>query len=326
MSGLNYKKIAELLGGTVTEIEQPTFGGMSALDAAAERLRSVHDTHRRIHLSEADVRAIVRAFEEVRNGYEVDRVLVDPDLYPRFMARCREMKITASDTVINKRLQAVRKSGTFGLGLEPTTRGHGLHDAERYTYVAELAFSQLTYRPELSEDDVITNPQIGDEFSQIARSIEPHVRPMLVKWALVCLRKSRGSINAERAAKILALQPSALEHVMKNAGTLSALAVEKVPEEEGVFVVEEAAKVQRHLYVASSFNLREAVDPFRNAKPFAAIATPFWQPNAQKITLRYAPVPRHRSRPTARDWSWRLIQSRHPIFNIPVNLEPRLAA
>ncbi len=324
MSELDYNEIAEILGATVTEVEMPVFGGFSANRTAMEHLRTIHDTHRRIRLSEKEVKLIARAFEETREGYEVDRLLVSNELSKAFLNRCYKLGVRACPSVVFKKLQGIRKANSHGIILKPATRDSGI-DPEPVSYIAEIAYSQLPYHPELSEDEVITNPDIGREFEHLARLIDPKASLTSVKWALISLRKSRGAIKV-KSEKLLALQPSVMEKRLESGGTLENIPVAQIPEEEGVFTIHEHAGNGRYLYVASASNLRAAVLPFRGARPFAAVPNPFWHPEPRLMDLRYSRVKRKRDEPTARDWYFRLVQAWQPLFNMPVELTAKAAA
>ena len=56
---------------------------------------------------------LVKVFERVRKGYELDRVLADSDLSKKLVAEAHKTGIRADAVAINRRLQAIRKNSNF---------------------------------------------------------------------------------------------------------------------------------------------------------------------------------------------------------------------
>lgn len=320
MSELNYLRIAQILGGTLTEIETPTFGCFGASQVSAERFRLLPraSTGETAGIDPRHYPQIAGAFEKVRNGYEPDRVLVDPVLYKRFIQEVRRGGVKAPEVLINKRLQAFRKASGYGIKLKKTTRDAGL-EAEPFFYAAELGFVQLTYRRDVSVDDVITDPEIGEEFVSLCKSIAPHGTGMIFKWAALRLRKMR-YFSPDKTQKLIAIESQQIEQELEVVGRLDHLSLVGVPNDTGVFAFSERNHTDKYLYVGSSENLREAVEPFREAEPFKAVAGRFWKPSLGNISLRIAVVKKKLFGLNAREMSLRLIEERHPLFNMPVHL------
>ena len=77
----------------------------------------------------------------------------------------------------------------------------------------------------------------------------------------------------------------------------------------------------KYLYVGSGNNLRSAVEPFSDAKPFLELSGRFWNPSLADISLNVGVLPKRWHGATVRDWGLRLVQERRPLFNIPVEIE-----
>lgn len=319
MAELNYLRIAELLRGTATDIEQPSFRVSGAGRLCAERfwLRQ-HDQseHRAIPASANP--AIAAAFEKVRNGHELDRVLVDPVLYAKFIAAVRHAGVTEPEPLVNRRLQAFRKSSVYHIKLKRSTRDSGLV-TEPFFYAAELGFVQLNYRREVSVDDVITEPQAGEEFVSLCKKIAPNGTAMLFKWATLQLRKMR-YFTTKKAAKLLSRDPAEIEAQLESVGTLDRLSLKVVPPVKGVFSLTDMNKPQSYLFIGASPNLHNAVQPFRRAKPFKALVGSFWDASLENVCLRIGMVGTGLFGVSARDVSLRLIEDRQPLFNMPVRI------
>lgn len=320
MSELNYLRIAQILGGKITEIQPPSFGVFGAAAASAERFRLITPQPEIPVIERSQYQDIVDAFEEVRHGYEPDRVLVDPALHKEFVAACRRRGIKAPDRAISKKLQAFRKASSYGVKLSPTTRSAGL-DPEPFFYAAELGYVQMSYRRKISVDDIITEPKVGEEFVDLCKQIKPHGRAMDFKWAALRLRKMR-SFTPKKMTKMLAFEAEEVEQNLRLVGTLDRVALTDVPTEKGIFTLAENNGTAKYLYVGATLRtLREAFEPFRTARPFMAVAGPFWQPTLADISLRVAPVKKQLLGVGPRDLSLRLIEERHPLFNMPVHFD-----
>ena len=320
MSDLNYLRIAQILGGTVSEVQSPSFGVLGAASISAERFRLVKQPAVAPQITREQYPIIAEAFEEVRDGYEPDRVLVDPVLSKKFFTMVRKRGVTASNSLIAKKLQAFRKDKGYGITLSKTTREGGL-EPEPFFYAAELGFVQLSYRRPVSVDDVITDSEVGDEFVALCKAIKPDGRAIDFKWAALRLRKMR-SFDRARTEKLLAVEPEEIEQQLRLVGTLDRIATSDVPTGKGIFSLAEQNGADKYLYVGATrkCSIREAFEPFRSARPFMAVAGPFWQPKLSDINLRVAVVKRNLLGASSRDISLRLIEERHPLFNIPVHI------
>lgn len=324
MSELNYFRIAQLLGGTLTKTVRPEFGGFSAAAIACDRLRlltgeDVHDAVPRELFPD-----LAAAFEKVRNGYELDRVLVDPVLRPALLNECKQRGITQSPRAIFKRLQFLRKSSSYGVKLERTTRDAGL-DPEPFFYAAELGYVQLSYLHDASVDDVITIPEIGEAFDDVCRKLAPNGTSMEFRWAALRLRKMR-SFTPAKVESLLAIAPSRIEQKLEHRVQLSGFQPASLPEEEGVFSFTEPDDKPRYLYVGSTKSLRAGVEPFKGAEPFRRIADSYWTPALDRIELHFGVIKGKWMGASARDLGLRLIRDRHPLFNVPVDFERGEAA
>ncbi|MDB5320320.1 MAG: methylase domain protein [Phycisphaerales bacterium] len=320
MSQLNYLRIAQILGGRITETQEPRFGAFGAAAASIERFRLIEANDATEQIPREQNQAIATAFEKVRNGYEPDRVLVDPVLSREFLAECRKRGVTAPQSLIYKRLQSFRKSSTYGIKLEPTTRDAELIP-EPYFYAAELGYVQLTYRRQASVDDVLTDPEIGKEFVELCKGFAPNGSAMIFKWAALRLRKMRAFDKREKREKLLSQDPEEIEEQLKPVGTLAEFSSLDLPKEGGIFSFAEQNGHSKYLYIGASRNLRKAVRPFEGAKPFLSIGGRFWKPSLTDITVNAGVLPNRWHGLSRRDLSLRLIQERNPLFNMPVHIE-----
>ena len=194
-------------GGTITKVQPSDFGCFGASLASAERFRllrvpSDESDSLSLELSEP----IAAAFEKVREGYELDRVLVDPALAKELIKEVRRSGIKAPAAMVNKRLQAIRKSWkVYGVKLKPTTQAAGL-EPEPYFYAAELGYVRLNYRREVSVDEIIVDLKAGQEFVSICKELKPSGDSMHFKWALLRLRKMRTLQRMQKTQKCMCMR------------------------------------------------------------------------------------------------------------------------
>jgi hypothetical protein len=320
---LNYLRIARILGATITNTgHAPRFGNFGVNRVAMERFRMEERVEKKT-INPAIYPAIVKAFEKVREGYEPDRVLIDPILSKRFIRECRQRGVEASAVEINKRLQSFRKSSGYRIGIKPTTREAGI-DPEPYFYAAELGYTQLGYRQHASIDDVITDPAVGNEFVKLCQAIKPSGSSMVFKWAVLCLRKMR-SFTIKKTDKLLHLNPSLIENRLLFSGNLKEMNTRDLPEGGGVYSLEENNGHRNYLYIGFGDSLRESIAPFSKGKPFSSVSGPFWNPVPSEISLNCGVFPARWFGLSRRDLSFRLVEARRPIFNIPVEIERNAA-
>jgi hypothetical protein len=321
MGSLNYLRIAQILRGKVSEISGPvpSFGAIGALQTAAERFRVAPEENEPEDVIEPkQYPLLAKAFESVREGYELDRVIVDPSLSKRLLRECRSFGVDAPPSAIYKRLQTFRKSARYGIKFKKTTRIHGI-DPEPFFYAAELGYVQLSYRRKASIDDIITEPEIGDLFVELCRTMAPTGSAMEFKWAALSLRKMR-SFEKDKADHLLSVKTKDIESQLETVGTMDRVVSASIPKTTGIFSLAEVNGHAKYLYVGSGDNLRDSVEPFSAAKPLLAMAGRFWSPSASDITLSIGSMPKRWNGASARDWSLRLIQDYRPLFNMPVEI------
>lgn len=318
MSELNYLRMAQILGGKLTEIQTPSFGSFGAPQALAERLRLVPAEKSSVSISREQFGDVADAFEEVRDGYEPDRVLIDPALAKKFIAACRQRGIKAPAVEINKRLQSFRKAKSLSIVIPKATRPSGI-DATKYFYAAETGYAQLSFRRKATVDDIVTDPAVGNEYVEVCKAIAPTGTSIQFKWAALSLRKMR-TFGKKKRQKLLAVDPRKIEEQLRVIGSLDSFSSSDLPQNGGIFSFSEKRADERYLFIGASENIHESVEPFRDARPFFALAGRFWNPALSDIKVRIGEIPKRWNGESRRDLSFRLIEERHPLFNMPVEI------
>jgi hypothetical protein len=316
---LNYYRIAQILGGIVTETTTPSFGAFGAAQASVERLRLVTTAKETEAIPMDQSLQMKQVFESVRNGYELDRVLIDPNLSKQLMSEMHKAGINASWVAIARRLQSIRKDKkTYGVNFEKATRAAGL-DPRPFFHAAELGFVQLGYRRDVNVDDIVTDPEVGKEYVSICKEIDPRGHAIDFKWTALRLRKMR-YFNKKKRQKLLAIAPEEIQKSMVLIGSLDRISMNAIPVKGGVFWFTQRNRKPEHLYVGAGDSLRQSLLPFENAKPFRVVAGQLWQPLLSDIYLHARVVEKKKEQPSAQDLSLRLIDGVHPLFNMAVHI------
>ena len=78
MDDLNQFVISRVFGGTMKQIKRPSFGPLGVLHIQNQVLAQFPKRDEQITFLPQAEKLIVRAFEETRQGFPVDRVLAEP--------------------------------------------------------------------------------------------------------------------------------------------------------------------------------------------------------------------------------------------------------
>src|SRR5688572_26951513 len=157
MSDLDHLAISRVLGSTVQPYARVGFGGFTAVRATGEMLAARPKPPGRLAPEKARDQKIIQAFSSCHQGYSADRVLAEPSLAHRFIEQCQKLGVNEPAALINRRLLRLRKAGGFPI----RTKVEDTRKLEPFLIAAELAFAQLTYRYDVSYDDLLADPEIG---------------------------------------------------------------------------------------------------------------------------------------------------------------------
>src|SRR5688500_13015878 len=117
MSELNQFAISRVLGSTMKHLKRPAFGPRGVLHAQNQILANRFVRGEQITFAPQVDKLIIRAFEETRNGWPLERLLSDSARTARMLRRARQLGVEAEDHAILLRLFRFRKSpqGKFKL-------------------------------------------------------------------------------------------------------------------------------------------------------------------------------------------------------------------
>ncbi|MGB7157466.1 MAG: hypothetical protein WBD40_05335 [Tepidisphaeraceae bacterium] len=320
MAELNQFAISRTLGSTMKVGVRSGFGYTSGLQAVGSALlaRPVHQEQ--LGFSETAERTIIRAFADIAQGRSVDRLLADPGLSLRFYSRCQQLGISATQEAINRRLFVIRKNPRPGIRVPHVTRPVRLESAGEFLFAAEFAMVQLSYRHGASVDDMLANPLLGEEFDRLATALEPRRSNVEHRLTALYIRKRRHFKRVQHRERVSQVPLARIDDRWIDLGSLDDIHLDRAASEEGgLLLVTERGSQPRDLYAAEDEDLQRAAKPFSDVGVYETVADHFWSPRPDQIHLCVAPLGKKYFGHSRHDWLLKLIQSREPIFNLPVH-------
>jgi len=263
-----------------------------------------------VHAAEVlDERLVKKAFLDVRKARgdqgSPDLYVADPERNGAFLARCRELDVTASTYRLNKALLYLRKQGLLkGLHSVRTSIDYG-----DFAFASEFAATELKYRTGASIDDILCDSALSSEFESIARKVMPGFTAFQYRWALLSIRKAgrKAEWRPEYTEPAFSRQ---VNLVNDSQAKLADDPLESVPNDSGIYLLCER---DRPLYARSTKNLRHGVELHRRPEALSAMTDGFWKPNLDDLIVRFAILPK---RQPLRPAELRVIEEKKPIFNV----------
>jgi hypothetical protein len=245
---------------------------------------------------------LIAAFEAVRQGNSVDRVVADPVLNAAFMAECRQGGLAGAAATLNRALLNLRKGGQLR-GMKSRTASIG--DDDPYRFAAEMAVRFIERRDGVTLDDIICDPELAAEFDQIAESISPGFAPLQYRWAALNLRKSK-RLRPEILARV-----ASPERVLTM--TAAACQLDALPNTQGLYIFYTRNKC---LYVGEAENLRNRLGKHLDHSDNKGLARWMWDQGMDELFLELQVLNAETSQRVRRALETELIRSRRPLFNI----------
>ena len=321
MAELNQYALSKILSSKMKPVKEARFGNFALLETTAEGLRareSSGPTRSTFGFSYKQDRVVVDAFEDVRQGAPPGSILWDRGLRRRFTQRCRELGLDAPDAFLARRLINVRKNRQryekHAIRISPSTQQERRPSiVPQYAHVIEFALVRLRYRYGCSIDDILLDPQLGDQFENLALDIAPELSRADLRLGAMYIRKSRFLAKKERSL-LDSLDLSTFEQQATEPIPLTDVKQQKIPETAGLIEIKEG---ERYLYISRNENLRPTVEQFVSGRAFEIMASSFWQPQLDSISLQYVGG-NEVAGIAVRKWESRLIHDREPVFNWPI--------
>jgi len=303
MSKLNHFAIARILDSEISGAVSPGHGQFGSLQVVEDvfDIRQKPVARDEVHFGDSvDMNMVIQAFHDARDDRKSpDFYLAEPDRNSRFIQRCRELGIEASEYAINKTLLNARKANRLkGLDSERTMLNH-----DDYAFASEFAATEIRYRTGASVDDIICDPDLRTEFDHLASSMAPGHSPLEYRWALLSIRKAgkQTKWDAEFEMPVLSIPTP-----------LFSDAVEDVPPDLGVYLLLEK---QRPLYARGVRDVHHGVELHRCEGFLTPLLKRLWRPSPDDLLFSYATLPK---RNLVRPAEQKLIREKRPLFNIPV--------
>jgi hypothetical protein len=245
---------------------------------------------------------IIAAFEAVRNGNSVDRLVVDPDLNAAFLAECARLELIADAATLNRSLINLRKAGILR-GLK--SRSPSLGDDDAYRFAAEMAARHMERCDGVTLDDVLCDPSLAAEFDKLAASIAPGFTPLQYRWSALNLRK-QNRLKPELLARV-----APPKHVVTV--PITGLNLKMIPAEQGLYVF---FTRDTCLYVGEAESLRNRLGKHLDHSDNKGLARWIWESGTAELFLELQILDTSTTQKVRRALECELIRGRRPEFNI----------
>ncbi len=191
---------------------------------------------------------IVEAFAAVHDGYSTDRVVVDPTLNARFLAKCRSLGVHNTDYQLNHALLDIRKSKKADL--PKATKRTEFRDYDDYQFAAEIAIRILQRTRGVTLDQVLCDPTITIEFDRISMQLAPGQSALKLRCAALNLRKTHRLGPSKTEKRIPQFD-------LVTAGPFRTLTLREIPEFPATYVVYDQS---RPIFAGETENLHRRVE------------------------------------------------------------------
>ena len=182
-----------------------------------------------------------------------------------------------------------------------------------FAHVIEFALVKLRYRYGSSIDDILMDESLGDSFEELAHQIAPSTSSRVLRLGALYIRKNRVFDKDDRE-KLNALDIAMLEGAWKGAMSLSTVKLDDVPVSPGLIELKED---DRYLYISHNENIQSAVSQFGTGHAFRLMASSFWKPKLETITVCFA-AGRKVAGVSIETWERKLVHDLNPVFNWPM--------
>jgi predicted GIY-YIG superfamily endonuclease len=191
---------------------------------------------------------VVAAFQQVRDGWSSDEVLLQDQLYTQFLSACSQTLPERTPEEFAWSLLNLRKAGKLP---GKTTRRQAM-SSESYRHVAEIAARFMEDRFQANMDRVICSPALRAEFDEITKKMRPDLTAYQLRKGAFGLRKAR-RLRPELVVRVgdwdRKIETYGLPELM--------LQTDLLPERPGVYLFRDATG---YLYIGESGNLRRRLE------------------------------------------------------------------
>ncbi len=246
---------------------------------------------------------IIEAFATTCEGYSTDRVIADPDMNLRYLAKCQELKIDDTPENLNQHLLNLRKRGA--LSGRPRAKRTIVRNQDEYQFAAEMTVRFLERRDNITLDRILCSPLLAEEFDELSWRIAPGFLPLEYRWAALSLRK------ASR------LSPEILARVAppKSLGTFTPeeIRLQNLESTPALYLFYDSNQL---LYVGETENIRSRMKKHLDHSDNKGLARWMWEHGMDGLHIEIQYLPQGVSTKVRRALEVELIRSRNPLFNV----------
>jgi len=243
---------------------------------------------------------LIKAFDEVRQGFSADRVIADPAMNLGFIDACQRRGLTDEPVDLNLKLLNRRKRG----GLPPSSHRTVVRNQDSFAFASEIAVRSLERKHQTTLDRVLCGPELAREFDRVAEAIAPGFTPLKYRWAALRLRKTSR------------LKPEILGRVVPatvfGPAPVAKIHVSQIPNEQGIYILSSHDKV---LYVGESTSLRARIKKHLDHSDNKFLAQYIWEFGKASLMLEYHVLPVGTRTDVRKAMELELIRSRRAEFN-----------
>lgn len=192
-----------------------------------------------------DVSMIAMAYGDTFDGFSIDRVVVDPFLNARFLARCVELSVDGTPFKLNHTLLDIRKSKKAKL--PKATKRTVFLDLDDCRFASEIAVRTLQRTKGITLDRILCDPNLAAEFDSIAQALVDESSALKLRWAALNLRKTHQLKPLDSIGPI---------YDLVSAGPVKRIDLDALPKLMGTYVFYDG---NRPLYAGETNNLRKRI-------------------------------------------------------------------
>jgi site-specific DNA-methyltransferase (adenine-specific) len=223
---------------------------------------------------------LLAAFQQIQDGFSVDRIVADPQLNALFEAACRKRGLPGDIHWWNRNLFAMRKAGKLsGLDFSKRTEFTWEH-CDPFIHASELAWRRLIDGGAASLDEILCDPETAAKFDRIACGFVPGYSSLEYRWGALKLRKE--CHRARQRARALSTRNIHLP--LPEPIPVRDAAASQTAEFPGVYLLASANSPQP-LYIGQSINLGRRMRELLHQKVGST-----WQHYGDELLVSYCRV------------------------------------
>ena len=221
---------------------------------------------------------IATAFENVHEGWAVDRILTDPRLQTRYHRECMDLGLPLTQKEACLRLLKLRKKGIAPKG----SRRYSVSGSacEPYLHASEIAWATVHAGfPAMSLEEILSDPERAAEFDAAAEQFAPGFTSLEYRWGALRLRKS----FKKARQRGLALKPPRRLHL---GDRFSRFDRHQVTDASGIYLL---YRNEECLYVGAANSLQQRL------QSLTATPSERWGAPRRQLKFRYFTTPENDS-------------------------------